>query len=457
MKPYTRFMRRSSLIMPFSVIINLVIINLTLYVLTPEIYLKFGVAVSINFSWLIIGISLSFFSIERKEKFITKYHKFLRHYFVFVLSYFTILAFAKINFESQKQVIVLTSLLILLSSYRWFFFESRKWYRREGGNSLNVVVLGMDENLSFLEEIFNKPDYGYRYLGYFHGKKKKAVLGNKCLGSFNDSFNYILEKKVDEIYCAVSQFSVSELTELRNFADNNLKKLKLIPDNKGFYSNTMGFEIFDKVPVLNLRKSPLEKNYAKYGKRIFDILGSSFVILFVLSWLIPILYFLNRMESKGPVIFKQLRHGYIKKSFWCYKFRSMAVNKEANMQMCTRNDMRITKVGKFIRKTSIDELPQFINVLLGEMSIIGPRPHMEFHTTQYEKNVDKYLVRHFVKPGITGLAQVRGYRGEITRKSDIVNRIRMDIFYLERWSFLLDLKIIYLTIYNCFHGEEKAY
>lgn len=450
-------MKRSSLIIPLSVIINLMIINLTLYVLTPEIYMKFGIAASINFSWLIIGIGLNFYNIERKEKFTTKYHKFLRHYFVFVLSYFTILAFAKINFESQNQVIVLTSLLILLSSYRWLFFESRKWYRREGGNSLKVVVLGKDKNLPFIEEYFNIPDYGYRYMGYFHGKKKNSVPDNKYLGSFNDSFNYILENKVDEIYCAVSQFSISELKELRNFADNNLKKLKLIPDNKGFYFDSMEFELFDKVPVLNLRKSPLEKNYAKYSKRIFDILGSSFVIIFILSWLVPILYFLNRLESKGPVIFKQQRHGYIKKSFWCYKFRSMAVNKEANMQMCTRNDMRITKVGRFIRKTSIDELPQFINVLLGDMSIIGPRPHMEFHTTQYEKDVDKYLVRHFAKPGITGLAQVRGYRGEITRKSDIVNRIRMDIFYLERWSFLLDLKIIFLTINNCFHGEEKAY
>lgn len=450
-------MKGSFFIIPFSVIINLIIINLTLYILTPETYMEFGVGVSINFSWLIIGIGLNFYSIERKEKFITKYHKFLCHYFVFVLSYFTILAFAKISFVSQKQFIVLTSLLILLSSYRWFFFESRKWYRQEGGNFLKVIVLGKDKNLSFLEEIFNKPDYGYRYLGYFHGKKRKSVLGNKYLGSFNDSFEYILENQVDEIYCAVSQFSVSELKVLRNFADNNMKKLKLIPDNKGFYSNYMEFEIFDKVPVLNLRKSPLEKNYAKYGKRIFDIIGSSFVILFILSWLILILYLLNRLESKGPVIFKQLRHGYIKKSFWCYKFRSMAVNKEANMQMCTRNDLRITRVGRFIRKTSIDELPQFINVLLGDMSIIGPRPHMELHTTQYQKTVDKYLVRHFAKPGITGLAQVRGYRGEITRKSDIINRIRMDIFYLERWSFLLDLKIIYLTIRNCFHGEEKAY
>jgi len=450
-------MKGSFFIIPFSVIINLLIINITLYILTPHTYLENGVAISVNLFWLIIGIGLNFYSIERKEKFITKFHKFLSHFVVFVLSYFTILAFFKIIFEPQKQILVLFALLILLSLYRGLFFEVRKRYRREGGNFLNVVVLGKDKNLTFLEEIFNKPDFGYRYLGYFHGDIENEDTDGNYLGTYQNFFEFILENKVDEIYCAISQFSIAELSALRKFADNNLKKLKFIPDNKGFYTHSMEFEIFDKVPVLNLRKSPLEKNYAKYGKRIFDITGASFVILFILSWLIPILYILNRLESKGPVIFKQQRHGYNKKSFWCYKFRSMAVNTEANMQMCTRNDLRVTRVGRFIRKTSIDELPQFINVFLGDMSIIGPRPHMEFHTTQYQKNVDKYLVRHFAKPGITGLAQVRGYRGEIVRKSDIVNRIRMDIFYLEKWSFLLDLTIIYQTIYNSFQGEEKAY
>lgn len=450
-------MKGSFLIIPFSVIINLLIINLTLYLLTPNTYLEYGVAVGINFSWLIIGIGLNFYTIERKEKFITKFHKFLRHYFVFVLSYFSLLAFANTNFEAQKQILVLSLLLVLLSIYRGLFFELRKRYRREGGNFLRVVVLGKDKNLSLLEEIFNKPDYGYRYLGYFDGNIPNLPSESKYLGAFHNSFDYILENKVDEIYCVISQFSAEELAVLRNFADNNLKKLKLIPDNKGFYTPSMQFEIFDNVPVLNLRKSPLDKNYAKYGKRIFDIIGASLVIIFILSWLIPILYILNRLESNGPLFFKQQRHGFNKKSFWCYKFRSMAVNKNANLQMCTRNDLRVTRVGKFIRKTSIDELPQFINVLMGDMSIIGPRPHMEFHTTQYQSNVDKYLVRHFAKPGITGLAQVRGYRGEITRKSDIVNRIRMDIFYLEKWSFLLDLTIIYQTIYNSLHGEEKAY
>ncbi len=135
----------------------------------------------------------------------------------------------------------------------------------------------------------------------------------------------------------------------------------------------------------------------------------------------------------------------------------MTIDAYANTKMATKNDRRVTRVGKFIRKTSIDELPQFFNVFWGNMSVVGPRPHMEYHTIGYEDSVDKYLVRHFVKPGITGLAQIKGYRGEITKSSDIINRIRLDIFYVEKWSIWFDVKIIFLTVFNAFKGEEKAY
>ena len=448
-------MKGSYFIIPLSVVIHLVIINLSLYLLTPETYTE-TLAISVNISWLLIGVGLNFYSIDRKEKFRHKFHKFLRHFFVFVLSYFSVLAFLKVDFNPEKQILVLASLLFLLLFYRLSFFEFRKYYRQGGGNYLKVAILGNDANLIRLENILNDPDYGYRYLGYFADKAEKLATG-KHLGKFEDCFDFILNQDVDEIYCSVSRFSKADLLKIRDFSDNHLVKLKLIPDNKGVYSSSMEFEIFENLPFLNLRKSPLDKNYAKYGKRIFDIIFSSLVIIGILSWLIPLLFILNLFESKGPVIFKQLRHGKDKKVFWCYKFRSMAVNTEANSRMCSRNDLRVTKIGKFLRKTSIDELPQFINVFLGEMSVVGPRPHMELHTIEYEHNVNKYLVRHFAKPGITGLAQVRGYRGEIIRKSDIINRTRMDIFYLEKWTALLDLKIIYQTIYNCFYGEEKAY
>ena len=187
------------------------------------------------------------------------------------------------------------------------------------------------------------------------------------------------------------------------------------------------------------------------------MLFSLFVFFGILIWFAPILALLIRLESKGPIFFIQKRTGFDNKEFQCFKFRSMAVNDDADAKQAGKNDMRVTKIGRFIRRTSIDELPQFYNVLFGNMSVVGPRPHMLKHTDEYANKVDKYMLRHFVKPGITGLAQVRGYRGEIEQDSDIQNRIKFDIFYVENWSFLLDLKIIIQTILNGIKGEEKAY
>ncbi|WKX77473.1 sugar transferase [Zobellia laminariae] len=219
----------------------------------------------------------------------------------------------------------------------------------------------------------------------------------------------------------------------------------------------MFIELYETVPVLNLRRVPLDTLFARVVKRTFDIFFSSLVIITVLSWLTPIMYVLIKWESPGNLYFKQKRHGLKRKTFWCYKFRSMAPSTDADTKMATKGDMRVTRVGRIIRKTSIDELPQFINVFLGEMSVVGPRPHMELHTEDYEVSVDKYLVRHFVKPGITGLAQIKGYRGEVGEKKDILNRTKLDIFYVEKWTLWLDIKIIVQTVINAIRGEENAY
>ena len=176
-----------------------------------------------------------------------------------------------------------------------------------------------------------------------------------------------------------------------------------------------------------------------------------------MSWLTPIIALFIKKESTGPVFFKQIRNGINYKEFRCLKFRSMIVNEDAHKQQATKGDYRVTNVGKFLRKTSLDEMPQFINVLLGDMSVVGPRPHMIKENDRYYKTVDKYMLRHVIKPGITGLAQVSGYRGEVQKESDIVNRIKFDIYYLENWSILLDIKIIFRTIVNSIKGEDKAY
>jgi putative colanic acid biosynthesis UDP-glucose lipid carrier transferase len=219
----------------------------------------------------------------------------------------------------------------------------------------------------------------------------------------------------------------------------------------------LAVEYYGYLPIISLRTIPLDKEINTRLKHFFDVVFSLFVILTVLSWLTPILGLLIKLESRGPVFFKQRRNGLNYKEFYCYKFRSMRLNSEADLEQVQKNDPRVTKFGKILRKFSLDELPQFFNVILGDMSVVGPRPHMVSHTEMYAKSVDKFMVRHFIKPGITGLAQINGCRGEVETEKDIVNRVKFDIFYIENWSILLDLRIIYKTVINVISGEEKAY
>ncbi len=211
------------------------------------------------------------------------------------------------------------------------------------------------------------------------------------------------------------------------------------------------------IPIILRRTIPLDEFFHKIIKRLFDITFSILIIVGVLSWLIPVMAIIIKLDSRGPVFFVQKRNGLNNKEFKCFKFRSMEVNELADIEQVSKNDNRITKVGKFIRKTSIDELPQFLNVLLGDMSVVGPRPHMVSHTNMYAERIDKFMVRHFIKPGITGLAQTKGFRGEVESDNDIINRVRYDIFYMKKWSILLDLKIIFSTVYNTLKGDQKAY
>ena len=315
-------------------------------------------------------------------------------------------------------------------------------------------MIGIDDSSKKITNLFNNnKSLGYRYLGLFTNKN----LNNK-LGNVEDSFDYILDHSVDEIYCSLKELSSQMVNKITSFANSNNINLKLIPDAGKLYSKDQSIEFYDDtLVVLNVKKLPFEFNENYLIKRFFDVIFSLLICFLVLTWLIPILWILIKIESKGPAIFSQKREGLNGNKFVCYKFRSMKINKMSDKIHASVNDDRVTKLGAFMRKTSIDELPQFFNVLRGEMSVVGPRPHLPSLSIEYQKDVDDYLRRHIVKPGITGLAQVSGYRGEIKKKSDIKNRVRLDIFYIENWSFLLDVKIILMTIFNVFKGEENAY
>ena len=255
----------------------------------------------------------------------------------------------------------------------------------------------------------------------------------------------------------MSNKDIEYINTIISLSEKLMIRIKIVPNLKQYsIYRKMSVDYYNETPVLLLLKEPLENPINELIKRVFDIIFSLLIIIAILPWLIPIISILIKISSKGPIFFKQLRTGMDNKEFYCYKFRTMKLNSKSGTLQASINDARITKIGRLLRKTNLDEFPQFINVFLGQMSIVGPRPHMLKHTKDFSDITDNYLIRHYVKPGITGWAQVNGYRGETKTNEDIIKRVNHDIWYIENWAFLLDLKIIWLTIYNMLRGEENA-
>ena len=448
----TKTGRYSGYIRPFSYLIDLIIINVSaLYIFffhsNTIVY-----SILISFAWIAIAIYLGFYEVYRYTKVIAILNCALKQFILFSLFCLALELFYS-DFYFQKRVVfyVFISIAIILFFKLSIYYFLRKFRVLYGGNSRSVVLLGNSKSISPLKNFFTEnPDYGYRLMKIFTLENNKKERIDECL-------TYVISSNTDEIYCSMADLSDSQISDIVDFADNNLKTLKFIPDEKQIFSRTAKFEYYDYIPVISLRNILQDETINKIIKRLFDIVFSFLIIVGLLSWLTPILAIIIKLESKGPLFFIQKRNGLNYKEFNCYKFRSMYINDKADLDLASKNDVRITNVGKFIRKTSMDELPQFFNVFIGEMSVVGPRPHMVSVANLYALKVDKFMVRHFVKPGITGLAQTKGYRGEVETDEDIINRVKYDIFYMENWSILLDIEIILKTIYNVIKGDEKAF
>ncbi|TRZ46018.1 exopolysaccharide biosynthesis polyprenyl glycosylphosphotransferase [Robertkochia solimangrovi] len=444
--------RYSGFLKPLSYFIDLTVILLLAYILPIRLYNPILFFSYLFIGWIIISVRNSFYDVERYTKIPSVLSLIFRQFVFFFLILYAFIGFFKENMISRillGQYFILCFLLV--SFFKLLVYVLLQRYREViGGNRRTTVVIGENKKTDQLIQIFQERlEFGYVF--------KKRFSVNEPGFSLERCFEYIIGNNIDEIYCSVAELRNRQLEEIIAFADNNLKVVKFIPDNKFIYNKRLKFEYYDYLPVLSLRDIPLENSFNYVMKRAFDFFFSLTVVVFLLSWLTPLVALLIRLESKGPIFFRQYRNGINSKEFACLKFRSMAVNTDSDQKQATKGDMRVTRIGKFIRKTSIDELPQFYNVLFGQMSVVGPRPHMVLHTNKYSHMVDKYMVRHFVKPGITGLAQVRGYRGEVENDTDIINRVKFDIFYIENWSMALDFKIIIQTILNVFKGEDKAY
>lgn len=436
--------------------LDIFLINLIIYLISDKTYLNFSFLTYISLFWLITSYVLGFYKVYRYTKVLRVLTLLAKQFSLFTLGYFAYFGIISEGNSVNNQLFFLLSIFLVISIFKFVGFFLLKKYRAQGKNSRSTIVIGFDDSAKKVIKIFeSKANMGYRFLGFFSDKEYNK---SKYLGKVKDVFEYATLNEVDQIYCSLSVLSKEQIKEFNKFTLEKEITLKLIPNSNELYSKNQEIEFYeDTITVLNVKKLPFEFTENFYIKRIFDIVFSLFICLFILSWLIPVLWVLVKLESKGPLIFKQPREGLNGQEFVCYKFRSMKVNPLSNKVHATRDDDRITKIGAFLRKTSMDELPQFINVLLGDMSVVGPRPHLESLSLEYQRDVDDYLKRHIVKPGITGLAQISGFRGEIKKKSDIKNRVRLDIFYIENWSFFLDIKIIIQTALNIFKGEEKAY
>lgn len=416
------------------------------------LYLAFAFTISIIFMNLRLH--------ERKIKVsVVVWRAFLQTFLTYV--FFTV--FLSIVFKVTPRRMVAEEMLITMPLIAVLHFCVNKLvrcFRSFGYNTRNVVIIGADEvaRRLYKEMEFGQTFTGYRVIGYFTSLDKYEMPKEvKKLGTVEDCFDWLKDNRPDEVYCSLPPATCEAVIDrIIQICNDKFMDFYYVPTMDGYPHRQMAFRNFGKVTVIKLREEPMNNPLAKLYKRVTDIVISGlflctlypFVFLFV--WIGDLV-----TGSKGPVYFRQARTGYNGKSFMIYKFRSMKVNADADKLQATKDDPRKTKFGDFLRKSSIDELPQFINVLKGDMSIIGPRPHMEFHTEMYSSLIGDYMVRHLAKPGITGWAQISGCRGETKTVEEMKDRVEHDIWYIEHWTPLLDLVIFLRTIWQVIPGHDK--
>ncbi len=334
--------------------------------------------------------------------------------------------------------------------YRFLLRRFLRYVRRKGYNKKYIVLLGVNNCTErFIRKIKSSPTLGYEITGYFD-TAPHSKLGLPYLGSFKKVSDFLGKVHPDEALIMLSDKSQPYMEHLIAICDNRGIKFSIIPNMFSSFSSRIYISSFDGIPVMSMRKVPLDRTHNKLLKRILDIVVS-LIMLIVLSPIMLVTAVIIKLTSPGKIIFRQQRVGMNQKPFTMYKFRSMREETENDISGTEKNDSRCTKFGLFIRKFSIDELPQLFNVLKGNMSLVGPRPEIPYYVKEYRKSVPLYMVKHYVKPGITGWAQVNDLRGNDT---SIEERIKLDIYYIEHWSVAFDIKILFKTVTKVFFSKN---
>jgi len=427
-------------------------------------YYMFFLLVGLNIFWVLLSNTIGFYDDFHSRNFPFQFVNILKETAAQVIASILFIFLAKEDLFTRNFIIIYAILLIFFISLRTIVFrKALKSLRRKGKNIRNLLIIGTGEvAYNFKSMINSNPDFGYHFTG-FATETETVDSANDVVGKTGQLEKLISELSIDEVVIALKVKSDEFLDEIITICNRHAIKTHIIPDYFKFVSNRFQVSMFGNFPIITARREPLDEAHWRFFKRTFDMVFSLLVIIFIFSWLYPIIFILTKLSSPGPVFFIQDRVGSRNKNFKCYKFRTMKVsgNKSTyKFQPVVENDPRVTKVGRFLRKSNLDELPQFINVLKGEMSVVGPRPHPDAYEKVYIKIVDAIRIRYNVKPGITGWAQIHGLRGDVPdEKKNILltkKRIEYDIWYIENWSLTLDVQIILITSWQMLRGKTKG-
>ncbi|MGM9803572.1 MAG: undecaprenyl-phosphate glucose phosphotransferase [Muribaculaceae bacterium] len=382
---------------------------------------------------------------------------------VFYFSIFSVLILHVGNFYVFRwplYLCYLISLFVLLLAFRYLIRLFAKVYHQMEKNRRKVIMIGAGyNNKELCKEFLSNRSMGYEVLGFFDDDPEQQIKGVKRLGGTGDVVNHMKgNDDVQEVYCCLPPDYKMEVQEqIIRYCENNFRHFFLVPIMNNFQHQDMHLNVIGSIPYMSYFDDPLSTFGNRLIKRIFDVVFSLVFLVTLFPIIFVVVAIVTKITMPGPIFFKQKRSGINGKEFWLYKFRSMKVNDNSDNLQATKDDPRKTVWGNILRKTSLDETPQFFNVLLGDMSVVGPRPHMIKHTEEYSQLINHYMIRHYIKPGITGWSQITGFRGETKELCQMDGRVKGDIWYMEHWNMWLDLYIILKTIYNAIAGDKNAY
>lgn len=402
-----------------------------------------------NLAWLFLVLVSNPYNVNKGWS----VSKIINSQLAFIFIHLLVVASLVFFFRRQYTVVQIATIYLLFVPL-FFMWKVITYYLRKVTtpelDEKNFVIVGRNDLSTELRKYYlTNQELGYRFKGYLNDSSLES--------GWAEIREFCARENIHEVFYCLQTPSKESLSELVRFGLDSLIKVRMVVEPLAARSGGISFDALETRPVQDVSIVPLDDPGNQLLKRIFDIVFSSLFLILIMSWLLPIMFLVIKFDSRGPLFFLQARSGKGNRPFMCMKFRTMVVNNEADSLQASKGDPRITRIGAFLRKTSIDELPQFINVFLGHMSVVGPRPHMLKHTEEYSKLIEQFLGRHYVKPGITGLAQCMGYRGETKTLDDMVNRVRLDRHYIENWSFWFDLKIIVLTVISLIRGSDKAF